>query len=208
MASGTLEEVLIIDGVHTAEERRGRVRQMQPRFVIFDGPTSGLDMSVQAMVLNLLLELRGRLGLTYLFISHDLSVVERFCDRVAIMYLGRIVELAPTGKIFATPRHPYARALLAGDPAPATRAEAQSVWPTGAFTSRLRLREPVPPCRAGLRLNRTGIGKHFGSSGRRPALAGVSLGRPRRWTAPGKASPCPERAQDMCQSNDGTLPAS
>jgi oligopeptide/dipeptide ABC transporter ATP-binding protein len=93
-----------------------RILVLQPRFIIFDEPTSGLDMSVQAMVLNLLLELRRSLGLTYLFISHDLSVVERFCDRVAIMYLGRIVELAPTGKIFATPRHPYTRALLAAIP--------------------------------------------------------------------------------------------
>ena len=93
-----------------------RTLVLQPRFIIFDEPTSGLDMSVQAMVLNLLLELRGRLGLTYLFISHDLSVVERFCDRVAIMYLGRIVELASTGKITATPRHPYTRALLAAIP--------------------------------------------------------------------------------------------
>ena len=93
-----------------------RILVLQPRFIIFDEPTSGLDMSVQAMVLNLLLELRRRLGLTYLFISHDLSVVERFCDRVAIMYLGRIVELAPTGKIFASPRHPYTRALLAAIP--------------------------------------------------------------------------------------------
>src|SRR4051794_24633937 len=89
-----------------------RILLLQPRFVILDEPTSGLDMSVQATVLNLLLELRQRFGLTYLFISHDLSVVRRFCDLVAIMYLGHIVELAPAAEIFATPRHPYTRALL------------------------------------------------------------------------------------------------
>ena len=89
-----------------------RILLLRPRFVILDEPTSGLDMSVQSTVLNLLLELRERFGLTYLFISHDLSVVRRFCDRVAIMYLGRIVELASAAEIFAAPRHPYTRALL------------------------------------------------------------------------------------------------
>ena len=93
-----------------------RILLLRPRFVILDEPTSGLDMSVQSTVLNLLLELRQRFGLTYLFISHDLSVVKRFCDRVAIMYLGRIVELAPAAEIFAAPRHPYTRALLAAVP--------------------------------------------------------------------------------------------
>jgi oligopeptide/dipeptide ABC transporter ATP-binding protein len=89
-----------------------RILLLRPRFVILDEPTSGLDMSVQATVLNLLLDLRERFGLTYLFISHDLSVVRRLCDRVAIMYLGHIVELAPAAEIFAAPRHPYTRALL------------------------------------------------------------------------------------------------
>jgi oligopeptide/dipeptide ABC transporter ATP-binding protein len=93
-----------------------RILVLRPRFVILDEPTSGLDMSVQATVLNLLLELRERFGLTYLFISHDLSVVKRFCGRVAIMYLGHIVELASAAEIFAAPRHPYTRALLAAVP--------------------------------------------------------------------------------------------
>ncbi len=93
-----------------------RILLLAPRIVILDEPTSGLDMSVQATVLNLLLDLRRSQGLTYLFISHDLSVVERLCDRVAIMYLGQIVEQAPTQEIFAHPRHPYTRALLAAAP--------------------------------------------------------------------------------------------
>jgi ABC-type glutathione transport system ATPase component len=93
-----------------------RILLLEPRVLILDEPTSGLDMSVQATVLNLLLDLRRRLALTYLFISHDLSVVERLADRVAIMRDGRIVELAPTPQVFAQPQHPYTQALLAAAP--------------------------------------------------------------------------------------------
>jgi peptide/nickel transport system ATP-binding protein len=85
---------------------------MKPDIVVCDEPTSALDVSVQAQILNLLQELRERLALTYVFVSHDLSVVEYMADRVAVMYLGRIVELAPAKQIFKTPRHPYTQALL------------------------------------------------------------------------------------------------
>jgi ABC-type glutathione transport system ATPase component len=93
-----------------------RILLLEPRVLILDEPTSGLDMSVQAIVLNLLLELRKRLSLTYLFISHDLSVVERLADRVAIMYRGQIVECAATRDVYAHPAHPYTRTLLAAAP--------------------------------------------------------------------------------------------
>jgi peptide/nickel transport system ATP-binding protein len=93
-----------------------RILLLEPRVVILDEPTSGLDLSVQATVLSLIADLKARLGLTYLLISHDLSVVERMCDRVAIMYLGRIVETGPARAIFEAPRHPYTRALLAAAP--------------------------------------------------------------------------------------------
>ncbi|WP_321343206.1 ABC transporter ATP-binding protein [Breoghania sp.] len=93
---------------------------LNPRIIILDEPTSGLDLSVQATVLQLMRDIRDRFGLTYLFISHDLSVVRRMCDRVAIMYLGRIVELGKTEDVFAGPRHPYTQALL--DAAPSLKA--------------------------------------------------------------------------------------
>jgi oligopeptide/dipeptide ABC transporter ATP-binding protein len=116
-----------------------RILLLRPRFVILDEPTSGLDMSVQATVLNLLLQLRERFGLTYLFISHDLSIVRRFCDRVAIMYLGRIVEMAPAAELFAAPRHPYTQALLEAMPRLEARAERRPVALQGDPPSAARL---------------------------------------------------------------------
>ena len=89
-----------------------RALAVQPDFIVCDEAVAALDVSIQAQVLNLFMKLREDLGLTYLFISHDLGVVEHISDRVYIMYLGRIVEVAPTEELFATPNHPYTKALL------------------------------------------------------------------------------------------------
>ncbi|MEM7532600.1 MAG: oligopeptide/dipeptide ABC transporter ATP-binding protein [Chloroflexota bacterium] len=91
---------------------------MNPRFIVADEPTSALDVSIQAQILNLMVDLQAELDLTYLFISHDLSVIKHMAHRVGIMYLGRIVEIAPKASVFAQPHHPYTQALMAAIPKP------------------------------------------------------------------------------------------
>ena len=94
---------------------------LKPKLIIFDEPVSALDVSIRAQILKLLLELQQRFGLTYIFISHDLSVVKRVSDRIAVMYLGRVVEIAESARLHAEPRHPYTRSLLQAIPVPDPR---------------------------------------------------------------------------------------
>lgn len=108
---------------------------MRPRLVVADEPVSALDVSVQAQILNLLLDLQQRLNLTTIFVAHNLSVVKHICDRVAVMYVGKLVEMAETDQLYHRPRHPYTAALMAAVPVADPRVQSGSTELKGEVPS-------------------------------------------------------------------------
>jgi oligopeptide/dipeptide ABC transporter ATP-binding protein len=133
-----------LDGGRRQRIGIARALALNPKFIVCDEPVSALDVSIQAQILNLMEELQEELGLTYVFITHDLSVVNYFSDEIAVMYLGQIVETAPAELLFANPAHPYTQALLSAIPVPSIRNRKKRIILKGELTSPIN---PKPVCR-------------------------------------------------------------
>lgn len=133
-----------LDGGRRQRVGIARALSLSPKFIVCDEPVSSLDVSIQAQILNLLTELQDEHNLTYLFITHDLSVVNHFSDEIAVMYLGQIVEKAPTDQLFRNPLHPYTQALLSAVPIPSLKKKRERILIEGELTSPIN---PEPICR-------------------------------------------------------------
>ena len=121
-----------------------RALALNPKFIVCDEPVSALDVSIQAQILNLMKQLQNKMGLTYMFITHDLSVVNHFSDDIAVMYLGKLIEKAPSEELFAHPTHPYTQALLSAIPIPSLDNRRERILLKGEITSPI---EPPKACR-------------------------------------------------------------
>ena len=133
-----------LDGGRRQRIGIARALALNPKFIVCDEPVSAMDVSIQAQILNLMKELQKKMGLTYMFITHDLSVVNHFSDDIAVMYLGKLIEKAPSEELFANPTHPYTQALLSAIPIPSLDNRRERILLKGEITSPI---EPPAACR-------------------------------------------------------------